>query len=676
MVATYPTPITVNPTGAPILPGQNLDNPTNAQLPTPPPTVSTNYQDAPGFIGPKTTPTAVMSSGLASTDLQNKTDTLSDADIASKNQASINAANAQNAATAAAAKKAADDAAAAKVPPQTAEDKIMSQPDTGMQFMYDVNTGAQTQIANGAPIPQGFTTVDVKNAPAVDSVQNNNGTTIKQFNNPDGTPAYGLYDASGKYVGPETAQDYNNIKGMNDTQTKLDSIVNGTYPLTPEEQGVIDNIKNQYGQLIDAKKTEYANIQGNTAGLSNLFGMGGSSVAVSDINKVIGDMTAAVSDLNDKMNSAIASAKAGMKVNDINAITKAHDNYVNAVDARNTAIKDAQAIIQKQVDKDATDLQNYLYKANLDHPDAGLDGTEKSIAEINAKVLASETFKAKQTVVDTTPVDGNAPDPATADVPSATTGKTLDALWKDSNDYNLTGKTVQSYTGGITSTSAAAAYKVQISNKSAEILKAAGITSSSVLQQEFKANSLALNGLTKYMNNMDLYTSKAEQSATQILSTFSNIGLNTFDSTLANQTLNDASKKLTDSGDIRAYQAGIKELSVDYAQVFSRGGVMTDQQNKEAEDILNGNITLKDLQGVADELSAQAKINVQTSIDQMKKVANGGVDDVVKYLNYMANAPKGSDGTTSTTDTTSPDNGGGGTTATGAAATYAGGGAF
>jgi hypothetical protein len=121
-----------------------------------------------------------------------------------------------------------------------------------------------------------------------------------------------------------------------------------------------------------------------------------------------------------------------------------------------------------------------------------------------------------------------------------------------------------------------------------------------------------------------------------------------FDPTIINKTINDLSKNFTDSSDIRAYQAGIAEVAADYAQIFNRGGVTTEGGSQRANDILSGNITLKDFQKITDTLAAQGKINVDTSINQMQKVATGGVGDVVKYLQYVHNAENGTVGGNST----------------------------
>jgi len=146
-------------------------------------------------------------------------------------------------------------------------------PDAGYKYIYDKNTGAQTQIPVEQDTPVGYSTFDINKAPASDTVDTANAT-FKKF--ADGT--YGQFDASGKYIGPANAKNFNDAKNAAKAQADIDAINNGTHPLTQEEQGMLNSISDYYKKLIAQQELINKNTEGGTAALSYLTGTAGGGI--------------------------------------------------------------------------------------------------------------------------------------------------------------------------------------------------------------------------------------------------------------------------------------------------------------------------------------------------------------------------------------------------------------
>lgn len=120
----------------------------------------------------------------------------------------------------------------------------------------------------------------------------------------------------------------------------------------------------------------------------------------------------------------------------------------------------------------------------------------------------------------------------------------------------------------------------------------------------------------QYLSTTSRSVANAENGFKQVLSAFPD--LNKASSPLWNKTANELAATLT-GGNRNAFEAGLTEIGNEYAQVFSRGGATTVSSHVAAADVVNGNLSMKDLQGVLNELQAQGKIVV----DGAKTAVNG-----------------------------------------------------
>jgi len=96
------------------------------------------------------------------------------------------------------------------------------------------------------------------------------------------------------------------------------------------------------------------------------------------------------------------------------------------------------------------------------------------------------------------------------------------------------------------------------------------------------------------------------------------------------------------------------EVGNEYAQVFARGGQRSVQGTQLAQEVINGDVKLADIQKTLDTLQAIGSTVINTTIDQVRSIAGGGgTDSVADFLNYVYAgsqvAPGGGGGTSSFT---------------------------
>lgn len=267
---------------------------------------------------------------------------------------------------------AAKEASKTNVPPpqpqqqKTLEQQIVDNPDAGFQFVYNKSTGERTQMPIGQTTQNGFTNVDVKNAAGVESAQDTNGTVFKKFN--DGT--YGSFNPSGEYQGPATNQDFQGAKRSTELRSKMDQVIDGTYPLTPGQQSQIDSIKAQFQDLISKQYVANQNFTGGTTVAQNLYGIGGTQLGMGNIQTSINDGLAKIADLNSKMVKAVSDMQAGFQNDNTEQLQSAYKLYDDSAKQRQAQIdkwqkdvKDVAAAEKAQKDKVDGEIRSLMVDA-------------------------------------------------------------------------------------------------------------------------------------------------------------------------------------------------------------------------------------------------------------------------------------------------------------------------
>jgi len=169
---------------------------------------------------------------------------------------------------------------------------------------------------------------------------------------------------------------------------------------------------------------------------------------------------------------------------------------------------------------------------------------------------------------------------------------------------------------GLGSTGAAGQKRNAIQNRAGELDAGGNIAAN---KAQLAANTQALDQQTTYLNQTQRSLTNAENGINQLISSFKSKGINNFSLPIANIIANKAKYNLG-SGEVSAYNAGLQEVANEYTQVFSRGGQTSDAVRSQAQQIIDGNISIDNLQKVSDELQAQGDIVIKGAAAQINNI--------------------------------------------------------
>lgn len=272
-------------------------------------------------------------------------------------------------------------------PALTPEQYAMSLPDEGNQFVYNSATGQESQIKLGSPIPSGFTSIDVKNAPAAETTtSSDNDITFKKL--PDGS--YGKYDTtSGEYLGMSNAQQFADMKaGQATAKAYRDALASG--PLLNENQKAqIEAVRATYQRMIDTQATANANVQGGTALAQNLYGFAGTDMANKALQGEAEKGAAKIAELNSRMNADVAKMTLALQSDNMNELKDAYQSFkVNSqslqknIDTQQARAQATADKIQQQIETRENAITNDINTFQGEVAKAG--GPEDPVAYANA----------------------------------------------------------------------------------------------------------------------------------------------------------------------------------------------------------------------------------------------------------------------------------------------------
>jgi hypothetical protein len=250
---------------------------------------------------------------------------------------------------------------------------------------------------------------------------------------PTGEPKAGAEGAPGTYAKQQadaqakfdSSMEAANQKADNDlaeVNNKFKQIEEGTYPLTADQQAMIDSIKNSFQSLIEAQKVANANYQGavTRAGISAGRNMYAPEIEHGIIKGAIDSGISKIADLNVKMASAVLEAKMayedknyGRLKDTYERISKIQESKRKEIENTYNMAKDAMAAAKDDHDRQMADqqfefekekeankpileadarAQEYAYNMAQKYPDAGI-GPKDTIVSITQKIQASQSYK-------------------------------------------------------------------------------------------------------------------------------------------------------------------------------------------------------------------------------------------------------------------------------------------
>lgn len=258
----------------------------------------------------------------------------------------------------------------------SAEDKIANAPDEGMQEAYNLQTGVREDQPIGT-LPSGFSSLNpnVRND-VTNSVSDTNGVTYKQF--ADGT--YGRFDESGNYS-QATSQSFQAAQAAAAVQTKIQSILSGTFQLPPNQQAQLDGLSAKYSGLIQQQETSNANSTGATTIAENLYGMGNTLTGKSQITQTINDGLQKIASLQNELSGQLATMTDAFQKDDMSQLKDSYDAYQTNQKAIQAEIDKQVAYTQSQQDKQDASFQAYADAAGKKYPGAltGLETTRQQV---------------------------------------------------------------------------------------------------------------------------------------------------------------------------------------------------------------------------------------------------------------------------------------------------------
>lgn len=236
------------------------------------------------------------------------------------------------------------------MPSSTPEQAIADTADAGMKFAY-ASDGTRTQI----PLTDTATKYGMSDTnptvapikPVLDTAELSSGTQVKKFN--DNT--YGMYDASGKYIGNATETQYNNAKNTQSVLDKINQAISGNYPLKPNQQTQIDSVKSIYANLIKEQEQANANLTGGMTVTQNLYGMGNTAIAMGAIKTTVDQGIAKINDIQSKMASDVAKMTNAFQSENLEELKTAYTSFSanqKALQDNIDKIHDDAAAIEKE----------------------------------------------------------------------------------------------------------------------------------------------------------------------------------------------------------------------------------------------------------------------------------------------------------------------------------------
>lgn len=113
----------------------------------------------------------------------------------------------------------------------------------------------------------------------------------------------------------------------------------------------------------------------------------------------------------------------------------------------------------------------------------------------------------------------------------------------------------------------------------------------------------------------------ADKGFQRIIDVYGKKGINSYDTPISN-IINNATNYGLGNQDVSAFRAALVEVGNEYQQVFARSGQVTESVRATSKEVMDGNISLNDLQKVVDELQAQGKIVVDQSSKTVQDTLN------------------------------------------------------
>lgn len=184
-------------------------------------------------------------------------------------------------------------------------------------------------------------------------------STVDANGNPVATPTQPSTGnaALDTYTAQKTADANQATQAYNDYLAKTKQIQDGTFPLTPAQQSLIDSVNKTLAQSLATQQLANQNYQGGLATLGYTTGIGSSpSIQSGIIKNAIDQGTQKIQDLENTATQAIANLQQGFDTNNLKIIQDSYSAFQTAMAAKDKSITDIFTAVNdnnKQIKSDA-----------------------------------------------------------------------------------------------------------------------------------------------------------------------------------------------------------------------------------------------------------------------------------------------------------------------------------
>jgi len=156
---------------------------------------------------------------------------------------------------------------------------------------------------------------------------------------------------SNSYVDQLNAQDAKSQGYLEDYIEKSSQIMNGSFPLSPDQQAEVNSITQQYQNMISEQRSVNQSYQNGLtmAGVSSGRSMYAPEIELGNINAAISAGVAKISALNADMLSSIAEAKSAIKSDNMDLLNSTYEHISDVMAQRRDTLKETHKATQEAI---------------------------------------------------------------------------------------------------------------------------------------------------------------------------------------------------------------------------------------------------------------------------------------------------------------------------------------
>ncbi len=191
-------------------------------------------------------------------------------------------------------------------------------------------------------------------------------------------------------------------------QQQVQQILNGTFPLTADQQAQVASLQNQFSRLRKAQEDANSNYEKSVQLLGIRSGRYQYQPGIfnEDINDAVNAGIEKIADLDIQAAGAVATLKQGFLDNDYKIINESYKDLQDAIESKNNTLTQIQTAVKTAVDTQTARLNQQ--KAELDIQKTNIDNLAQSALSATLQADGTLDLDMLQQIADEQGVDPNA----------------------------------------------------------------------------------------------------------------------------------------------------------------------------------------------------------------------------------------------------------------------------